>query len=142
MNLGMKPATIRTRILSRVIKIRGCWLHQGFTKQGYAIVRYGKRYRTAHRVFYEMEKGPINRGLVLDHKCRNRRCINPKHLEPVTNKVNILRGNGAGAINARRTHCKHGHKFTKKSTYTIPGTKFRYCRKCMARRTKEWALRK
>jgi HNH endonuclease len=48
----------------------------------------------AHRAFYEMHRGPIPEGLVIDHRCRNRACVNPEHLEPVTRGENMRRGDG------------------------------------------------
>lgn len=131
----MKDSTRVRRMLSRIEKKRGCWLYRGITKQGYAIVRQRKVYRTAHRVFYELIKGPVPRGKILDHLCRNRRCVNPKHLEPVTHRVNILRGQGAGARNFRKTHCKWGHPFR----HRFPGSGYKYCRICLTRRAREWS---
>ena len=64
----------------------------------------------AHRFIYQVVHGSIESTLTIDHLCRNRLCVNPKHLEAVTMQVNVLRGNGAGARYARRTHCSHGHE--------------------------------
>lgn len=63
----------------------------------------------AHRLVYELVVGPIPPGLTLDHLCRNTMCVNPWHMEPVTSAENVLRGEGAPAQNARKTHCKQGH---------------------------------
>lgn len=64
----------------------------------------------AHRVMYTALVGTIPDGLTLDHLCRNRPCVNPDHLEPVTYRENILRSRNAAAENARKTHCIRGHE--------------------------------
>lgn len=87
----------------------GCWLWLGAAnRDGYGSIRSDTT-PMAYRFFYERLVGQIPAGLVLDHKCRVPLCVNPKHLEPVTNRENILRGNGPAAIGARKTHCKNGH---------------------------------
>lgn len=86
-----------------------CIIWPGAKDQGYGRIKIKGRKLMAHRVIYENIKGKIKRGLELDHLCRNRGCVNPDHLEPVTTKENVLRGNGACARNARKTHCKNGH---------------------------------
>lgn len=95
----------------------GCWLWTGILDpHGYGLFaawRQKKEIRgMAHRIMYEATKGSIPPGLCLDHKCRVRCCVNPDHLEAVTNRVNILRGVGATARHARQTHCKRGHPLT------------------------------
>lgn len=95
-------------------------------KNQYGIV--GKR-AFAHRIAYEKYYGKIPKGLVIDHLCRNGLCINPEHLEAVSNKENILRGNGPPAKNARKTHCHNGHEFNVKNTrYRKDGK--RVCKIC------------
>ncbi len=70
-----------------------CWLWAGpLVASGYGRFQLNDQSWMAHRVAYTLLVGPIPVGLVLDHLCRNRRCVNPKHLEPVTSKENTLRG--------------------------------------------------
>jgi hypothetical protein len=82
----------------------------------------------AHRLAYEWALGPIPDGTELDHTCRFTSCINPLHLEPVTHRVNVLRGQGIAAMRARQTHCVNGHEFTEENTYRFRGN--RLCRAC------------
>lgn len=89
--------------------------------------RTGKGY--AHRWSYEHHVGPIPDGLHIDHLCRNRACVNPDHLEPVTRAENVLRGMGQSALNARKTHCPKGHPLNGANVRI--GTKGeRKCRAC------------
>lgn len=70
-----------------------------------------KRTVVSHRLVYERLIGPIPAGMELDHLCRNRACINPAHLEPVTPRVNVLRSNGLAARQANRSACPRGHAY-------------------------------
>ena len=81
-----------------------------------------------HRWSYEQFVGPIPDGMQIDHLCRNRPCVRPSHLEPVTSRENTLRGEGIAARRAAQTHCKRGHEFTPENT-RVDGTS-RVCRAC------------
>lgn len=91
---------------------------------------YGQGNRTvAHRVVYELLVGPVPEGLDLDHLCRNRGCVNPGHLEPVTRRENLRRGETLPAANAIKTHCNTGHEFSEENTY-VDALGKRHCRAC------------
>jgi hypothetical protein len=103
--------------------------------KGYGRIHVGRgKYVKAHRVIYVGVHGPIPDSLVIDHLCRNPACVNPQHLEAVTSQVNILRGTGVAAVNARKTHCIHGHEFNKKNTGVMTTTGERYCKRCHKQR--------
>src|SRR3990167_6536977 len=106
----------------------GCWLWDGTTRaNGYGCLRMNGKQQAAHRLSYELYLGPIQDGLVLDHLCRIRCCVNPAHLEPVSQKENCMRGD-TGKHWADKTHCPHGHEYTKSNTAVKSGR--RHCREC------------
>jgi len=96
-----------------------------------------RRYVRAHRYSYEAFVGPIPEGLTLDHLCRVRNCVNPEHLEPVSLKENLLRGDSSPAHNARKTHCMRGHALSGDNLYINPGTGYRACRTCLRERARK-----
>ena len=128
---------VKSRFPHLIDKSGNCWEWLGSRNpDGYGTISIDNRISYAHRIVYEMEVGAIPEDLELDHLCRNRACVNPEHLEPVTQRVNTLRGEGFAAINARKTHCIHGHPFDEKNTY-ITSAGHRLCRTCNRERARK-----
>lgn len=109
----------------------GCWEWMA-SKGSNGYGRFGdgwkKSPKLSHRASYEALTGPIPDGLVIDHLCRNRGCVNPDHLEPVTIGENVRRGD-SGALGRNKTHCPHGHAYTPANTW-IASSGGRACREC------------
>jgi hypothetical protein len=122
--------TLQDRFWIKVEKTATCWLwtanHSG---SGYGRFQIGRKQVQAHRLAYEWLIGPISPGLDLDHLCRVRRCVNPAHLEPVTRRVNLLRGETSPAANVLKTHCPVGHEYSPENTI-FTGKGHRLCRLC------------
>lgn len=121
----------------------GCWewtAARSASGYGQFTIASGKA-RRAHRVVYELLAGPIPAGLELDHLCRNRACVRPDHLEPVTGRENKLRGDTVNARNAAKTECVHGHPFEGENLYvTIAG--HRGCRACDREKRQRYEARR
>ncbi|PZE89951.1 HNH endonuclease signature motif containing protein [Curtobacterium sp. MCBD17_008] len=103
----------------------GCWHWTGYLdRDGYGVMKYQGVPQAAHRLAYTQWVGPVPEGHQLDHLCRNRACVNPEHLEPVTTQVNTARG-----IKPNRGTCRNGHPRTASNVYTTPQG-HRACRPC------------
>lgn len=110
-----------------IIQSSGCWEWQGtLQKNGYSTFGLEAKSLRGHRWSYEHFIGPIPEGLQIDHLCRNRSCVNPEHLEPVTARENSRR--------AMRASCVNGHPFSEENTYMHGGR--RYCRTCRSARNR------
>lgn len=137
----------------RVNKTESCWLWTGRLNAGgygvYSVWLGGGRKNGkvkvlfAHRVSWEIHRGDIPEGLVIDHLCRVRNCVNPSHCEVVSSAENILRGVGAHAKNAIKTHCDHGHEFNDANTHVVirKDGQHRVCRICKAANCRKWYYR-
>lgn len=114
----------------------GCWQwHGAKVGRGYGVMGMPSGSRLAHRISYEHFIGSIPEGRTIDHLCRNKACVNPAHLEPVTNRENNLRGYSRSAQHARKTHCPAGHEYTFDNTYMHRGA--RHCKTCHRIRERE-----
>lgn len=127
------------KLWHHIVVVEDCWEWVGsLDSKGYGVMLIGGRggkKKYAHRLMYELERGPIPHGLELDHLCRNTRCVKPAHLEAVTHRENLMRGFGVGALAARQTQCKHGHPLDGRTP------KQRYCKTCHRLRSRRNRLR-
>jgi HNH endonuclease len=129
--LFIQSDSVFLRLLDMVLFVEGgCVEFTGCRQDGYGKMRVGESCRPAHRVSYEELVAPIPQGLTIDHLCRNRRCVNPAHLEPVSNRENIQRGQ-----NATKPACIHGHPLLGSNLLACPSLgRLRVCRACHERR--------
>lgn len=136
--IGRPPVPVIDRFLAQTSPSRsGCTLWTGvLDADGYGQITVGGRTVRAHRWSYEHHVGPIPNGLVIDHLCRVRECVNPDHMEPVTPRENTLRGISPIAMNAAKTTCKNGHPLVGRNLVEVPGG--RACRTCRVEATRRW----
>ncbi len=125
----------RERILGRSVPeaLTGCWLWEKTrNKDGYGCISFLGKNRKAHRVSYWAFRGEFDRELTIDHLCKNKSCVNPDHLEPVTHRENCLRSGNQAALCARKLVCSKGHPFDEDNTrIRSKGAGFsRACRAC------------
>jgi hypothetical protein len=134
-------------VLARLRPVGTCQVWPMATNaKGYGLVKVSGRVWLVHRFVYESMVGPVPPSFELDHLCRNRACANPAHLEPVTHRVNVQRGEspeatrrrmtGRPGANSKKTHCKQGHPFDEQNT-RINAEGERVCRTC----SRGWAQR-
>lgn len=136
---ALRPPQDRTvdplvRLLAKVsVSDDGCWDWTASERScGYGTFWLDGHTELAHRASYRMHVGPIPEGLELDHSCRNRLCVNPAHLEPVTPAENMRRQMVSNGTGSARTHCREGHEFTAENTYWVRGkNNARRCRACL-----------
>lgn len=122
--------SIEERFWAKVQPTGFCWEWTGAKTRGYGSFATETGGKRAHRVAYELLVGPIPDGLVIDHLCRNTSCVNPDHLEPVTQAENVRRGFNPGPGHGIRTHCPHGHAYTPENTRIQARTGAQICRTC------------
>lgn len=136
--LNITPEWIESMI--ERVPFSGCWIWMGrLNDKGYGLVNENGKGHRAHRVIFEAVRGPIG-SLFSDHTCRVRCCVNPDHIEPVTNKINVLRGVGPTAFNARKEFCKNGHRFDRVDVKKTGRTE-RKCLTCHNARALRSAIR-
>lgn len=136
---------VESRFMSKVLvnTETDCWEWQAAIQpNGYGYFGLSKEegMKYAHRISYELFRGPIEEGKQIDHLCRNRCCVNPSHLEVVDCRTNLLRGNTITRRNAEVTVCPQGHSYTPENTGVRAKDGSRWCRAC--NRDRQKALRR
>lgn len=141
--MGPKPKPPIERWLPKVVVTETCWRWTGSidSTTGYGKFGYNRKTQPAHRFAYEHFRGTIPKGLVIDHVCRNRWCVNPAHLEPMTLMENLLKGDRSHlSYNALKTHCPKGHPLSGVNLW-VNKRGGRHCRACNRESTRRYRAR-
>lgn len=137
--------TLMEAFCTRVMPVTesGCWLWVGWVRpDGYGELHYRGLRDYAHRIAYRLFKSDIPPSMQVDHLCRVRCCVNPDHLQAVTQRENILRGYSAPSLNAKRTHCIRGHELLGENlTKIATRPRGRICVACRRRRDRDFKER-
>ena len=128
------------RFWSRVDFSGDCWNWIGYKLRpnGYGRVSVNGTRILVHRLAYQRTGKAIPRGLQIDHLCRNKACVNPGHMEPVSNKENHRRAVPFHPMTLR-THCPNGHEYSAENTRMYLGR--RHCRECGRVASRKWKVR-
>lgn len=132
--MKIKTKSVSKRFWEKVKWTSSCWEWTGaLNGKGYGAFRFEGKSRGAHRFMHELIGKPCPDGLEIDHLCRNPLCVNPSHHEFVTGQVNVLRGEGPAARNARKNACLNGHAYD-----AVDSRGKRRCRSCKLKRQREY----
>ena len=129
------------RFWNKVDMAGDCWIWKAATIKGYGSFKFEKKRTYAHRTSYQLTKGPIPEGLVINHLCENPLCVRPSHLEAVTQHANLMYSDTPMRRNKLKTHCVNGHEFSDDNTYISPKG-YRKCRQCQRKMWKRNYYRK
>lgn len=129
-------STQYARLWSQITQEGDCWIwHGSVDKLGYGHISIQKQPWLLHRYIYVLTRGPLPDELVIDHLCRRPPCVNPAHLDPVPQRVNVFRGLSPIAANVHKTHCAQGHAYSLENTWISPAGG-RGCRQCNRERAR------